>query len=90
MMIKTIIRLAGLTAFIWQIVQFFYSKWNYDWWVEFAALALFGAIAYKPSNITSLFEAFKKKTVGDSAPTNTISNISSDTGTGDIPKDEEV
>ena len=56
-----LIRLVGLTAFIWQIIQFFYSKWTYDVWVEVLMLCLFFIIFRYPNRILGIFGVLTSK-----------------------------
>ena len=56
-----LIRLVGLTAFIWQTIQFFYSKWTYPVWIE-VSIACFFIIIYRyPDKILIIFDALTSK-----------------------------
>lgn len=56
-----ITKLVGISAFIWQILQFFYAKWTYDWYVEVFLLLLFFMIARYPDKVVGLFNSFSSK-----------------------------
>lgn len=51
-----LIRLVGLTAFIWQIIQFFYSKWTHPLWFEVFMVCLFIIISRYPSKVLVIFD----------------------------------
>ena len=52
-------RVAGIVAFIWQILQFFTGRWSDEWYKEIAMLVIFFVFARYPKEILLLF---KRKT----------------------------
>lgn len=54
-----LVRVSGIVALIWQIIQFFTGRWTDEWYKEVGMLVLFFILARYPKEIL-LF--FKRKT----------------------------